>query len=484
MKHFLAMLFATLMLLSCLPSLAEGASSEAPEPIDAGAVENGGGTYRVIVCDQDGNPVEGAVIQLCDDVTCSFQPTDADGIATFAVEEQKVYEAHVLQAPEGYAGTEDVYNTLETFSDVRIILEKADQSGQDQTDGVVEAKKSGLVFSAPESFKTLKGIVEYGDMGDDYMRGEGIVEMIASYIPMSWVEYENLWAKADEAEEAGDMEAAVGFLMQINDRNLFSVYGINGGRGIDGLIDYLLSELEPEKVRQSGITRTEEEIAALKERILSYRYIEIGTYDGFTYILQITDPEQVKGEGIIPGYEDGYFDEYVALLEDTDAIIDGIRLIGGVELTDPVALAEAGTAIRFETTDLDGNPVKSEDLFAGHAVTMINLWGTWCGPCKREIPELESMNRELAEKNCQIIGIAKDADNDEKVSLAKEILAERGVTYVNLIPFEGLSELLPQEKWPTSYFVDENGVLIGEPIAGAYLDRYREMFDQLLMEMD
>lgn len=115
---------------------------------------------------------------------------------------------------------------------------------------------------------------------------------------------------------------------------------------------------------------------------------------------------------------------------------------------------------------------------------MINLWGTWCGPCKREIPELESMNRELAEKNCQIIGIAKDADNDEKVSLAKEILAERGVTYVNLIPFEGLSELLPQGKWPTSYFVDENGSLIGEPIAGAYLDRYREMFDQLLMEMD
>ena len=102
--------------------LAEGA---AEATADAGAVKNDGGAYRVIVRDRDGNPVEGAVIQLCDDAVCAFQTTDAEGVATFNVEAQKVYDVHVLQAPEGYAADEGEYTTLDTFSDVNIVLEKA-----------------------------------------------------------------------------------------------------------------------------------------------------------------------------------------------------------------------------------------------------------------------------------------------------------------------------------------------------------------------
>ena len=92
---------------------------------NAGAITNDSGAYHVIVYDMDGNPVEGAIIQLCDETTCAFQPTDADGVATFSVEEQKVYDIHVLMAPEGYAPDDGVYNTLDTFSDVNIFLEKA-----------------------------------------------------------------------------------------------------------------------------------------------------------------------------------------------------------------------------------------------------------------------------------------------------------------------------------------------------------------------
>jgi len=77
-----------------------------------------------------------------------------------------------------------------------------------------------------------------------------------------------------------------------------------------------------------------------------------------------------------------------------------------------------------------------------------------------------------------------DAKNDEKIGEAKAILAEKGVSYVNLLPFEGLSAQLPQQTWPTSYFVDENGTLIGEPITGAYLEQYRETFASLLMERE
>ena len=242
----------------------------------------------------------------------------------------------------------------------------------------------------------------------------------------------------------------------------------------------MLSALDPEKTERSGFTLAEEQIAEYKEWVLSRRYTGIGTYDGFTYILVTEDPERLEREELFPGDEEGCFEEFLSLFADTDLIAKNIRLTGGVELTDPFAYAEAGTALRFEATDLDGNPVKSEDLFAGHAVTMINLWGTWCNPCKAELPDLESLNRGFAEKNCRIIGIVTDADNDAIIAAAKEILAESGVSFVNLVPFEGLSEMLPQEAWPTSYFADESGTLVGEPIIGAHPDRYREMVDQLL----
>ncbi|MBP5726323.1 MAG: TlpA family protein disulfide reductase [Clostridia bacterium] len=91
----------------------------------AGATKNESGEYRVIVYSLKGEPVEGAVIQLCDDTTCAFQATDADGIAVFSVENQKVYDVHVLMAPEGYVKDEGEYKTLETWSDVNIFLEEA-----------------------------------------------------------------------------------------------------------------------------------------------------------------------------------------------------------------------------------------------------------------------------------------------------------------------------------------------------------------------
>ena len=75
----------------------------------AGAISNDSGEYRVILYDMDGNPVEGAVIQLCDETTCAFQPTDANGVAAFSVEEQKVYDIHAgiepdfrLEKPESF----------------------------------------------------------------------------------------------------------------------------------------------------------------------------------------------------------------------------------------------------------------------------------------------------------------------------------------------------------------------------------------------
>ena len=51
----------------------------------------------------------------------------------------------------------------------------------------------------------------------------------------------------------------------------------------------------------------------------------------------------------------------------------------------------------FEGKDLDGNPVKSDELFSGNAVTVVNFWFTTCSPCVGELGELDALNKELAE---------------------------------------------------------------------------------------
>ena len=344
-----------------------------------------------------------------------------------------------------------------------------------------EAAKSGVIFTVPDEFKDIKGMIDFTDFGDTGSEGQGCVQMAVSYYPMGREEWKGLMAAKETAEDDFDMEASNKIIGQLNGKELFSVYGLDGSRGVDDLISLLMAELESLKEFYPE-EEFEKMVGSEKKWISSARYDVLGTKGGFTYILKSNDPEELRNIDPFPGYEDGYYDEYISLTENTDLIEKNLELTGNVKLTVPFEFASEGKRIEFETTDLDGNPVKSEDLFAGHPVTAINLWATWCGPCKEELPELETLNAELEENDCQIIGIVTDATKDRKIEKAKEILRNAGADYVNLVPFEALSEMLPQNCWPTTYFVDENGILVGEPVDSADPDMYRETIAELLGE--
>ena len=344
-----------------------------------------------------------------------------------------------------------------------------------------EAAKSGVIFTVPDEFKDIKGMIDFTDFGDTGSEGQGCVQMAVSYYPMGREEWKGLMAAKETAEDDFDMEASNKIIGQLNGKELFSVYGLDGNRGVDDLISLLMAELESLKEFYPE-EEFEKMVGSEKKWISSARYDVLGTKGGFTYILKSNDPEELRNIDPFPGYEDGYYDEYISLTENTDLIEKNLELTGNVKLTVPFEFASEGKRIEFETTDLDGNPVKSEDLFAGHPVTAINLWATWCGPCKEELPELETLNVELEENDCQIIGIVTDATKDRKIEKAKEILKNAGTDYVNLVPFEALSEMLPQNCWPTTYFVDENGILVGEPVDSADPDMYRETIAELLGE--
>ena len=109
------------------PTIDKLLAGEAVDPSpETGSTKNENNEYRVIVYDTEGNPVKGVVVQLCDESTCSFQKTKADGIATFQVEAPKVYDVHVAKVPEGYQSGDEAYQTLDTFSDVNIFISKAE----------------------------------------------------------------------------------------------------------------------------------------------------------------------------------------------------------------------------------------------------------------------------------------------------------------------------------------------------------------------
>ena len=101
--------------------------------------------------------------------------------------------------------------------------------------------------------------------------------------------------------------------------------------------------------------------------------------------------------------------------------------------------APAGDAFRFSTTDLDSNAVESEALFKGARVTVVNLWATWCGPCVRELPELEKLREDYADKGVQVVGILLET-SASAVKDAKTILSGAGADYTVLLPTEEMGK--------------------------------------------
>ena len=144
----------------------------------------------------------------------------------------------------------------------------------------------------------------------------------------------------------------------------------------------------------------------------------------------------------------------------------------------------------FEGKDLDGNTVKSDELFSANAVTVVNFWFTTCNPCVGELSELDALNKELAEKGGSLIGVNTfTLDGDEKaIAEAKDVLAKKGATYQNVyFDSDGEAGKFTTNifAYPTTYVVDRSGNIVGEPIVGAITEKkqaetLQKLIDQAL----
>ena len=141
----------------------------------------------------------------------------------------------------------------------------------------------------------------------------------------------------------------------------------------------------------------------------------------------------------------------------------------------------------FEGKDLDGNTVKSDELFSGNAVTVVNFWFTTCNPCVGELAELDALNKELAEKGGSLIGVNTfTLDGDEAaISEAKDVLAKKGASYQNVyFDSDGEAGKFTTNifAYPTTYVVDRSGNIVGDPIVGAITEKKQAETLQKLIE--
>ena len=163
-------------------------------------------------------------------------------------------------------------------------------------------------------------------------------------------------------------------------------------------------------------------------------------------------------------------------LSGTPAEDGSMSVPAGSDMTTPPDDGSMQKFPAFEGKDLDGNTVKSSELFAKNAVTVVNFWFTTCNPCVGELAELDTLNKELTEKGGALIGVNTfTLDGDEAaISEAKDVLAKKGATYQNVyFASDGEAGKFTTNifAYPTTYVVDRNGNIVGDPIVGAITEK-------------
>lgn len=109
----------------------------------------------------------------------------------------------------------------------------------------------------------------------------------------------------------------------------------------------------------------------------------------------------------------------------------------------------------FTAVDTDG-VTRASSEWIGKQPVVLNFWGTWCPPCRKEIPELVKLYKEYAPKGIEIVSIAIK-DSPEKVS---EYAARAGMDWVMLVDDYSVATKYRVSGVPSTLFFDRNGSLV------------------------
>ena len=293
---------------------------------------------------------------------------------------------------------------------------------------------SGLSFTCPAAMAETKGLV----------RTDGAMNMYGSVYVTYW------YYVAASEEEFADLSVNDPEKLQDRMALLFYVFSVGEGKDFASVCEMLNM--------YTGMEFSADNAA------------EIGQADAWKFYLYMdADPEFAGMAG------EEYGSEYTALAGLKDEIASAFDC--HVPFNEYGEMD--GKVIRFEATDLEGNPVSSEEIFAQHEITMVNIWATWCGPCVGELGELQAIHTRFLEKDCAVLGLMTDGNTEE----ANRLIAENGITYQVVNAPELFNSVFPFEAIPTTFFVDRSGAFLGTKIQGADPEMYETAIQPLLEQV-
>ncbi len=292
--------------------------------------------------------------------------------------------------------------------------------------GVFELPYAGLRFTPPEEYRNTQGQIVT----------DGAVELVSGIQYAYWIycavaedELDKLYNNPD----AGTYAAI-----------LFYAFSIGNGKSFDDMNALLGYTLIPEYAHEIG---------------------KAGDYTFYLYM-----------EGPYPEFCDGidavYAEEYTVLAGMTDQVAAAFTCFEPVDRRTGMI----GRKIEFTTTDLDGNAVSSDELFAKNEITMLNIWATWCGPCIGELAELQKIHLRLQDKGCGVAGLLIDTD----YAAARRLVNDNGITYPIILAPGNINSILSIEGYPTTFYIGRDGTVLAAPVAGAYIEMYENTLEQIL----
>ncbi len=197
---------------------------------------------------------------------------------------------------------------------------------------------------------------------------------------------------------------------------------------------------------------------------------ELGVHNGYMYLA-------IMQENNTEGMDEKEEAQYKECLDYIDTIKESI------EFTEIEGKKESGDKMpSFTAKDLEGNTV-TDSIFKEKDLTVVNIWGTFCGPCIGEMPELAEWSKSMP-SNVQLIGLVCDieGENDqEHKDKAAEIMEKAGADFTNIIPGSEFAGLLGGVTGvPTTIFVDKEGNITGKPVVGANVAAYKKFVEDYI----
>jgi len=142
-----------------------------------------------------------------------------------------------------------------------------------------------------------------------------------------------------------------------------------------------------------------------------------------------------------------------------------------------LATAEGAIAPNFEAPDPDGNIISLEDITSKNKVTIVDFWAAWCGPCRKENPNLVRVYDKYKDKGLEIVGVSLDGSSRQKDPKAAwlKAIADDGLTWKQVSHLKYFQDPIAKSyninAIPASFVLDSEGKILAKKLRGQALDR-------------